>query len=162
MMNDFHVVTGEVDKAIDIIRGVARWCEETGKDMWKPYELTKENLLAGLTPQNFCIGMIGNRIVSAMILQWHDTLFWPEIGEYESGFIHKLCVDRKYSGQGISGRMVDYAKAECKRKGIRYLRLDTGWNRDKLRNHYEKLGFSLVGKKTIRGKDFALYEVVAG
>ena len=56
--------------------------------------------------------------------------------------------------------MVEYAKEECGKKGIRYLRLDTGRNRPKLCNHYEKLGFIKVGEKTVHAKDYALYEML--
>lgn len=160
MINDFYVISGDVDKAIEVMRDVAKWCEKTGKKMWKLGDLTKEKLVKGLTPQNFFIGKVHGEEVSSMILQWYDTLFWPEVLENESGFIHKLCVNRKYAGLGVSNKMVEYAKEECKRRGVKYLRLDTGWNRAKLCIHYESLGFVKVGKRTVNEKDYALYEML--
>jgi ribosomal protein S18 acetylase RimI-like enzyme len=108
---------------------------------------------------NFCVGKVGNNNAAAMILQWQDFLFWPQFKADESGFIHKLCVRRNYSGQGLSCKMVAYAIEECKKKDIRYLRLDTGWHRQKLCDLYESLGFVKVGKKTIGDMDYALYEM---
>lgn len=55
--------------------------------------------------------------------------------------------------------MINSAMEECKQKGIRYLRLDTGWNRYKLCALYESMGFVQVGKKTVRERDYALYEM---
>ena len=159
MENNFTVSTGDVDHAIGIIREVAQWCEKTGKNMWKLDELTEENLVKGLSPENFCIGMMNNEGVCSMILQWNDTLFWPDVEKNESGFIHKLCVRREYAGQGFSNKMVEYAREECKRRGVRYLRLDTGWSRSKLCIHYEGLGFKKVGKRVIKDKEYALYEM---
>jgi ribosomal protein S18 acetylase RimI-like enzyme len=160
MDNDFAVISGDVNSAIAIMREVAQWCEKTGKNMWKLDELVKEKLMKGLTPQNFYIGKIKGKEVSSMILQWYDSIFWPDVKENESGFIHKLCVKREYAGQGISRKMVMYARDECKRRGIRYLRLDTGWNRTKLCTHYEGLGFKKVGKRVVNNKEYALYEML--
>jgi ribosomal protein S18 acetylase RimI-like enzyme len=159
MLKDFAICQGNVDNAINIMKEVAQWCEDTGKNMWKTDELSKDILLKGISEENFYVGRVGNDNAAAMILQWHDPLFWPLIEEDESGFIHKLCVRRIYSGKGLSRMMIDYAIEECKKKRIRYLRLDTGWDRQKLCDLYESLGFIKVGKKTIGVLDYALYEL---
>lgn len=94
---EFEVISGNVDSAIEIMRETAKWLLETGKPMWKLEDLTKDKLLRNLKPSNFIIGKVDNDYAASMILQWHDSLFWPEIKEDESGFIHKLCVRRKYA-----------------------------------------------------------------
>lgn len=159
MLTEFFVCKGEVDNAITVLREVAGWCEDTGKNMWRIDTLTKEILMKGLSEDNFYVGKVGNDIVSSMILQWHDPIFWPEIKQNEAGFIHKLCVKSEHSGMGIAKLMIEHAIAECKRKGIRTLRLDTGWDRQKLHALYERIGFRKAGKKTIGEMDYALYEM---
>jgi GNAT superfamily N-acetyltransferase len=159
MVKDFEVSKGDIDNAISMMKEVAQWCEDTEKNMWKINDLSKDILIKGLTAENFCIGKVKNENVATMILQWHDTLFWPQIKENESGFIHKLCVRRMYSGKGLAQEMIAYAIQECQRKQIGYLRLDTGWDRPKLCQLYESLGFVKVAKKTIGTLDYALYEM---
>jgi len=159
MINDFKVVVGDVDASIDVLREVAQWCEDNNMGMWKVAELTKDRLLCGVSEENFCIGRIGGDNTCSMILQWYDPLFWPEAKENKAGYIHKLCVRRKYSGMGLSGKMVEFAVAECKKRGIRYLRLDTGWSRKPLCKLYESFGFRKVGKQIIGEREFALYEM---
>ena len=159
MTDNFKVVTGEVDNAIDILREVAQWCEDNKMKMWRVSDLTKERLLVGVSLESFCVGKIGEDNASSMILQWYDPLFWPDAKENEAGYIHKLCVRRKYSGMGLSGNMVEYAVSECKKRGIGYLRLDTGWSREPLCNLYESLGFRRVGKRILGESQFALYEM---
>lgn len=159
MLENFSVSMGEVDNAVGIMREVAGWCEETGKNMWKLDSLTKDKLMEGLTEDNFYVGRLGDSLASSMILQWYDPVFWPEVRQDESGFIHKLCVRREFSGKGISRAMVQFAVDECKRKGIRWLRLDTGWNKPKLHALYESMGFVKVGRKTTVERDYALYEM---
>ncbi len=159
MLKDFVFCQGEVDNAISTLREVAKWCEVTGKNMWTVEDLTKEELMQGLTEENFYVGKVGNSVISSMILQWHDQLFWPEIKHDESGFIHKLCVRREYSGLGVSKLMIEQAIEECKKRGIHTIRLDTGWNRLKLHELYESLGFIKVGRKTIAEREYALYKL---
>lgn len=159
MTIDLKVCTGEVDEAVTIIRDVAKWCEDNKKDMWNLEDLTKEKLTKGLSTFNFCVGKQKGKGVAAMILQWQDTLFWPEIGENESGFLHKLCVLNEFRGLGISKMMVEFAKSECRSRGIRFLRLDTGLYKHKLCKHYEGMGFVKVGEKRIGLRDYALYEM---
>jgi ribosomal protein S18 acetylase RimI-like enzyme len=159
MMNDFNVVVGAVDISIDILREVALWCEDNKMGMWKLGDLTKERLLSGVTDDNFLVGRIEEDNVCSMILQWSDPIFWPEAEENEAGYIHKLCVRRKYSGMGLSKKMIEYAVSECKKRGIRYLRLDTGWRKEPLCKLYEGLDFRKVGKKILGEREYALYEL---
>lgn len=160
MTEHFKVVAGEVDNAISILREVAQWCEDNKMNMWKLSDLTEALLLVGVSSESFCVGKIGEENTCSMILQWYDPLFWPDAKENEAGYIHKLCVRRKYSGIGLSGKMVEYAVAECKKRGIKYLRLDTGWTRESLCKLYESFGFRKVGKKVLGDRQFALYELV--
>ena len=158
-MNNFNVVVGEVDNSIDILREVAQWCADNKMNMWNISDLTKERLLNGVNVENFCVGKIGDDNASSMILQWYDPLFWPEAESGEAGYIHKLCVRRKFSGMGLSAKMVEFAVNECKKRRIRYLRLDTSWNKMPLCKLYENLGFIKVGKKILGDREYALYEM---
>ncbi|HYH03660.1 MAG TPA: GNAT family N-acetyltransferase [Bacillota bacterium] len=159
LTEELVVQTGEVDQAVWIMREVAGWCAATDKNMWQLDELTPAALQNGITAQNFCVGWLSGEPAATMILQWTDPVFWPEINADQSGFIHKLCVRRQFAGKGLSRQMVEFAIGECRKRGIHYLRLDTGWQRLKLRNLYEKLGFVCKGRKVVAGKEYALYEM---
>ena len=62
----------------------------------------------------------------AFILQWSDREWWPEAEPFEAGYLHKLCVRRKFAHRGMTAQVVEAVKAECARRGVRRLRLDTG------------------------------------
>jgi GNAT superfamily N-acetyltransferase len=115
--------------------------------------------MVGIDDNNFYVGQVSEDNACCMILQWSDTLFWPEAEEHESGYIHKS-VRRDYSGMGLSHKMVEFAIEECRRRDVPYLRLDTGWGKYKLCNLYESLGFNLVGKSLLEDRgEFALFEM---
>jgi ribosomal protein S18 acetylase RimI-like enzyme len=159
MMNNFEVLIGEVDNAIVIMREVAKWCIEADLNMWRLEELTREKLMENIKEENFCIGRIKDEYAASMILQWYDPYFWPNIKQNESGFVHKLCVRRKFAGMNLSKKMIEYAINECRKKGIGYLRLDTNGDNSKLCEIYEELGFIQVEKIKLRFRNYALYEL---
>lgn len=160
MDNNFNVLSGEVETVINIMKEVTIWGRSVGLDVWKDEYLTREKLIEGINEDNFFLGQVLDDNACCMILQWKDTLFWPQAEENEAGYIHKLCVRNKYSGIGLSKKMVEFAIEECKKRNIGYLRLDTWWNKEKLCNLYKNLGFKLVGKMLLADRgEFALFEM---
>lgn len=160
MTDDFKVITGEVDKTISILKEVASWGRSVGFRVWKDEDLTREKLLRYAKEEEFCVGQVSGNNACCMILQWEDTLFWPKAKKNEAAYLHKLCVRRDYAGQGLPGKLVEYSKEECKKRGVKYLRLDTGWKNTKLCNMYKSLGFELVDKFMLENVgEFALFEM---
>ncbi|APC40053.1 GNAT family N-acetyltransferase [Clostridium estertheticum] len=160
MINNFKVLRGDVETAISIMKEVTKWGRSVGLNVWKDEHLTREKLLVGINEDAFYIGKVSADNACCMILQWDDVLFWPKAKENEAGYIHKLCVRREYSGIGLSQKMVEFAIAECRKRNIGYLRLDTGFNKKKLCNLYESLGFKFVEKILLDNRgEFALFEM---
>ena len=100
------ISVGAVDDAIKVIREAAKWLIDTEKPLWKLEELTKEKLLKDNKEEEFYVLRVDNELAGAMILKWNDPFFWPNIKEGQSGFVHKLSVRRKYSGTGVSEKMI--------------------------------------------------------
>jgi ribosomal protein S18 acetylase RimI-like enzyme len=159
VIDDFQVLRGDIQTAINIMKEVTKWGRSVGLKVWNDSQLTREKLLMDIGEENFYIGKVSDDNACCMILQWNDTQFWPNTKENEAGYIHKLCVRREYSGEGLSKKMVEFAVQECRKRNVGYLRLDTGWNKKKLCNLYESLGFELVGKVELGDRgEFALFE----
>lgn len=160
MSEDFKVVEGNAEAAISIMREVAQWGHSVGFNVWKDEALAKEKLLEHAREEEFCIGQVLGEDACCMILQWEDKLFWPKAKRNEAGYVHKLCVRRKYAGQRLSAKMVEFAIEECRKRNIDYLRLDTRWVNARLCNLYKSLGFEIVDKFLLdEGEAFALFEM---
>ena len=156
-----NVEKGKIDEAISIMREVARWGRSRGYRVWLDEWLTQQELLSDeVTAENFYVGQVNGIDASCMILQWSDSEWWPAATMNEAGYIHKLCVRREFAGKGIPKEMINYAKAECRKKGARHLRLDTGWNEEKMKQIYTGLGFDIVKKIELKnGREMALYQL---
>jgi GNAT superfamily N-acetyltransferase len=153
------ICVGAVDEGIEVIKEAAKWLIDIEKPMWKLEDITKEKLLKDNRENDFYVLKVDDEVAGAMILKWNDPFFWPDIKQGKSGFVHKLSVRRKYSGTGISEKMLEYAADECRRKNIDFLRLDCDGNRKELCSFYEKFGFKQVRRKMMGVFDVVFYEL---
>lgn len=152
----------EVDLVSDILCEATKWLTEKGEPLWKDGELAAEKLSGDVSNGMFYIAWVGSEAVGVFKFQTEDKLFWPDVPDNESCFIHRVAVRRSHAGQGISSAMIDYAKAATKAMGRRFLRLDTDAARPKLRAVYEKQGFMFHSTRQVGPYFVARYEIEAG
>jgi hypothetical protein len=81
MINNFKVLSAEVQPTINIMKEVAKWGRSAGLNVWKDEHLTREKLMVGINENDFYIGQVSEDNACCMILQWNDTLFWPKAKE---------------------------------------------------------------------------------
>lgn len=162
---NFSVVQ-DTDKAISVLHDVGQWMEDSGMNpskWWKPENLNKEVLLKYAKPEEFYVGLVDGEPAAAEILQTsQDAQDWQEIDKGKSVkalYVHWLCVDRKFAGQGLPGKMIDFAKDFAREKGVNLIRVDTNADEKKLRKIYEDLGFKLVAEIKEDYRTTAFYQM---
>lgn len=122
----------EMREAISVMRETAAWGRGKGYRVWPDQWLTPEELItADALPENFCIGSVDGQTACAFILQWTDAEYWPDAPRYEAAYLHKFCVCRSFAGMGMTRLAVEAVKAECRKRGISYIRLDTALDEKK-------------------------------
>lgn len=151
----------KMQEAISVMREVALWGRQKGYRVWPDEWLTPEELLTkDALPENFCIGTIEGKTACAFLLQWTDSEYWPDAPACEAAYLHKLCVRRAFAGKGMTGLVVNAVRAECRRRGVRYIRLDTALDEQTVRKIYLKAGFKIVDTLDYpNGRSMALYEL---
>lgn len=160
-MNNITIRFNEISEAVSIMKEVAAWGRGQGFRVWPDEWLTPEELITpDAQPENFCIGSIDGETVCAFILQWTDSAYWPDAPRYEAAYLHKFCVRRKFAGRGITGLVTEALRTECRRRGVPYIRLDTGLDERKIRKIYLDAGFKIVNIIDYpNGRSLALYEM---
>lgn len=152
---------GKVDEAIAIMKEVAEWGRNQGMRVWLDEWLTRDELITeDAQPENFCIGKYQGKVACAFILQWKDSKYWPTAEKNEAAYLHKFCVCREFAHMGMTKLVIEAIKKECKKKGARYIRLDTGLDETVVRKIYLDAGFKIVkilDRET--GRSTALYEL---
>lgn len=160
-MEKLEICFNEMDRAIAVMREVSAWGREKGYRVWPEEWLTPEEMLtADAGPENFCIGVLGGEIACAFLLQWEDHDYWPKAQKYEAAYLHKFCVCRRFAGKGMTEKVIGAVKEECRKRGIRYIRLDTALDEKKVRRIYLDAGFQIVDIiDHPNGRSTALYEM---
>ncbi|GAA3997830.1 hypothetical protein GCM10022631_05620 [Deinococcus rubellus] len=142
-----------------ILEATARDRQARGEALWPPLSLTAERLTRQYPPESFRLGWLEDQAAATMILLGTDPDFWPDAAPEEALYLHKLGVLPGFQGQGLARRMLDDAVREARERDRLFLRLDTAWNRPKLRAIYDAFGFEVRGRKTVHGYDVVLYEL---
>ena len=160
-MNKLEIRFGEVKTAISVMREVAAWGREQGYRVWPDEWLTMEELITlDAQPENFCIGTIDGEIACAFILQWTDADYWPNAQKYEAAYLHKFCVRRNFAWMGMTKLVTEAIKSECRKRGIRYIRLDTGLDEEVVKKIYLDAGYKIVDILDYdNGRSMALYSM---
>ena len=160
-MQKVEIYYNKMDEAIAVMKEVAEWGRNQGFRVWLDEWLTPEEILSDeVGPEHFCIGKVDGETACAFILQDSDAEYWGVRPEKEAVYLHKLCVRRKFAHQNMTGSVVEAIKEACQRRGVKYIRLDTGLDERVVRKIYLNAGFKIVDIIDYpNGKSLALYEM---
>ncbi len=136
----------------------ARWVDALGVTMWDTGELAADRIAAEIRLGQFFIADWNGDSAGAVRFQLEDPLFWPDLPQQESAFIHRLVVRRRYQGQGVSTALLEWAVDRARALGKDHLRLDCDASRPKLRALYERFGFVLHSFREVGPYYVARYE----
>lgn len=160
-MQKVEIIYNQMNESIYVMREVAAWGRERGFRVWLDEWLTPNELLTDeIKPENFCIGKVNGEVACAFILQNTDVQYWGNTPVNEAVYLHKLCVRREFAHQSMTKSVVEAIRKECKKNGVKYIRLDTGLDEKVVRKIYLNAGFKIVDIIDYEnGKSLALYEL---
>lgn len=90
---------------------------------------------------------------------WLDEWLTPRPSD-EAVYLHKLCVKPEFAHKEMTKSVVEAIRNECRDKGVKYIRLDTGLDEKVVRKIYLRAGFKIVDIIDYNnGNSMALYEM---
>ncbi len=161
MLENVEICYNKVHEAIAVMKEVAEWGRNKGFKVWLDEWLTPEELITEeAKPQNFCVGKVNGQIACAFILQNSNAAYWGNRPPDEAVYLHKLCVRREFAHREMTKSIVEAIRAECRKNGVAYIRLDTGLDEKIVRKIYLRTGFKIVDIIDYNnGNSLALYEM---
>lgn len=138
-----QAVAGDAAAIEDMLIEAARWVDALGVVMWEEGELDSQRIAGEVAAGQFFVAEVGGELAGAVRFQFEDQLFWPDLEDADSAFVHRLVVRRAFKGQGVSTALLDWAASHARTLGKRFLRLDCDAARPKVRAVYERYGFRL-------------------
>jgi len=142
----------------DMLREAAQWVDALGVVMWDEGELDSSRIAREVAEGQFFVAEVDGTIAGAIRFQLEDRLFWPDLAQDESAFVHRLVVARAFKGRGVSTALLEWSLERARATGRRFLRLDCDAERGKLRDLYERFGFRLHSYRQVTSYYVARYE----
>ncbi|MEH2090989.1 GNAT family N-acetyltransferase [Nostoc sp.] len=142
----------------DMLLEAALWLQQSGRTLWHESEVSRESMSKDVANGLFFIAEWAGEPAGTIKFQLEDLLFWPDISEEESAFVHRLAVRRHYSGGKVSSALLAWAVEQAKTLGRHYLRLDCDASRPRLRAIYERFGFRHHSDKQVGAYFVSRYE----
>lgn len=132
----------DFDAVMKLLSDARRWHREKGVDVWQafdPVQIGKD-----IREGRVFVAQAGGLVCGTVTLVDRDALVWGRDERGDALYIHKLASSRASAGTGIGERLIDWARGEARRRGRKWLRLDT-WNGNRgMREYYEGQGFRHV------------------
>ena len=126
--------------------------------MWEAGELDEDAIAREVLAGQFYIAEVDGQAAVAMRYQTEDLLFWPDIPQASSAFVHRLVVRRAFKGSGVSTALLQWAVDHARGLGRTWLRLDCDNDRPKLQALYERFGFRRHSYRQVGPYYVARYE----
>jgi GNAT superfamily N-acetyltransferase len=136
----------------------AAWVDALGVKMWEDGELDKDMIAHEILAGQFYLADVGGQPAGAIRFQTEDLLFWPDIPQTSSAFVHRLVVRRAFKGAGVSTALLRWAVEHARALGKTWLRLDCDNDRPKLKALYGRFGFERHSDRQVGPYYVARYE----
>jgi hypothetical protein len=108
----------DIDVVAEILRESARWLEEQGMPMWHKDELQPIRIVADVDSGQFFLAECDGVPAGAIRFQLEDRLFWPDVPQHDSAFIHRLAVrsvlpEEKFLRLSFFGPLLVHTHSVC-------------------------------------------------
>ena len=131
----------DCERVGEILREAAAWLTRRGMPMWRDNELDGAGIASQVYAGLFYIADLDGEAAGTIRYQLADPEFWPEAGQDDAAYVHRLAVRRRFSGCGISAALLSWAAQRAASMDRQFLRLDCEIHRTRLKAWYEKFGF---------------------
>ena len=141
-----------------VLEEAAEWLVRKGiVGLWRPGFFSRQIFADQIARGEVYVSKLGGETVGTITLQWKDELFWPGASP-DAGYVHKLAVRPAYLGRRFGLQMLEWAGRTARLAGKSFLRLNCPATNTKLRDYYEKAGFTHVNNVEVAQWKFSLYQ----
>lgn len=86
----------------------------------------------------------GNEILCLFSIQYNDPFIWREKDTGDAIYLHRIVVNRKFKGQKLFEKVLNWAKQFSKQNNLKFVRMDTWADNKKIIEYYKSFGFEFI------------------
>jgi ribosomal protein S18 acetylase RimI-like enzyme len=90
----------------------------------------------------------GEQIVCIFSICYRDELIWREMEKGNAVYLHRTVVDQQFKGKKIFQKVLDWAVKFALEKRLKYVRMDTWADNEKIIGYYKSYGFTVIENYT--------------
>jgi len=90
----------------------------------------------------------GDDIACIYSVAYEDPIIWGEDSGKSAMYIHRIVTNPNFRGRGYAKTITEWAKEHASEKELRFVRMDTWGDNQKLKEYYEGCGFKYRGLVT--------------
>ncbi len=157
----------DIEPIMELVRAAQSWFRDQGIDQWQDGYPTPAVFEEDLRAGNSFVGICEGRILLTGCLSFdgeptYRTIYeghWIDDEPY--AVVHRLVVDSAHKGQGLAGEFLKFAFAECRRRGVHSMRIDTHRHNRSMQRLLARFGFRPCGRIVLEsGADRDAYQLI--
>ncbi|WP_310395667.1 GNAT family N-acetyltransferase [Hymenobacter sp.] len=86
----------------------------------------------------------GATVLCVFSIQHNDPFIWRDRDQSDAIYLHRIVVNPNFKGQRLFGKILDWAKRFARRNNLKYIRMDTWADNEKLIDYYKSFGFHFI------------------
>jgi ribosomal protein S18 acetylase RimI-like enzyme len=86
-----------------------------------------------------------HEILCVFSVQYRDPFIWREKDDDNAIYLHRIVIDQKFKGQRLFGSVLQWAVHEATRRRLKFMRMDTWADNQKIIDYYRTFGFECIG-----------------
>lgn len=159
-----QAVPDDIPQVTELLVGVAKWLQSRGSTQWQGllYGDDSHQTAEAIRRGNVFLFKNGGEVAGMVMLlrepsEW-DRELWGDEGHESSIYLHRLAINRAYSGQGLGEAILGWAESGIRFPGKERIRLDCIASNPVLNSFYRKMGYAYAGAAVNPHGEFSKYE----
>lgn len=84
-------------------------------------------------------------VACIFVITYSDPILWGEHSHESAMYIHRIVTAPEFHGRGYVRKITAWALEHAREKSLRFIRMDTWGDNQKLLDYYQNCGFKFVG-----------------
>ncbi|MFV8326418.1 GNAT family N-acetyltransferase [Flavobacterium sp. ZS1P14] len=134
---------GDIDAIFNLYEEGTTYQKSIAKKHWKGFE--RSLIETEINENRQWKIIVDGQIACVFAVTYSDPFIWQEKDKEPSVYIHRICTNPLFRGNGFTKRIVDWAKEFALENQKQFIRMDTGSGNGKLNDYYVSCGFTYLG-----------------
>src|SRR5687767_7017662 len=113
----------DVEMIFQLFEQSIQYQEKKGYPVWRNYD--RDAIIRDIDNGNQYKVMIDSTMAIVFSVAYSDKIIWRDRDKADAIYLHRIVVNPAFKGQKLFGKILDWSIEHCRRKKLKYVRMDT-------------------------------------